>query len=323
MHSFDPHRPIHQSHSASFIATQAAFVHHAPSQLLRRQKSFVNSHSSRAFSKSFHSLPLIRSPHVRCHSPRFQPICNAQTDPTKANSGVSEKNSEHVTSDPESFRRLRKILAGLAFLGIAETSYLTANKLFSSPGAICSTQGCLEVLTGPFSAIFGIPLSLFGVLFYAIFAYLCIWPLAAVEEEEDVDSRPKIIPAVDIYASRDAVTRPLMLAVATTMMVFSAYLMGLLFLVIQSICPYCLISAGLSVAIFGITAFGGAVPKLKTALTIGGMSTAAAGTAAALMFFVSLPGHIRAQPPGEPASPPEITMRSSPDSMVSFHSEPL
>lgn len=213
------------------------------------------------------------------------------------------------------FRLIRKSAVALSFLGAAETSYLTLNKIFSSPGAICSTQGCLDVLTGPFSSFLGIPLTLFGVLAYSAFLYLSVWPLAA--DAETNDEGEVLRTAEQVYAARDAATRPLMFALSTMMLVFSGFLMWLLFYVVQSMCPYCIASAVLSVALFVLTTLvGRAVPALADALRVGAVSSVAASLAAAVMFFISLPAQIRAQPPAEPQSAPAITMRSTSDTMV-------
>lgn len=246
-----------------------------------------------------------------------------QSHPSNSRTTTEPQDDEqHKEKSPfASFKTVRKVLAALSVLGVAETTYLTFIKLFSSPGAICSTEGCLDVLTGPFSTFLGIPLTVFGMLAYASFAYLCIWPLIAEDEEvlTENESQPaKFIPANEVYAARDAATRPLMLALSTASFVFTVYLMGLLVFVIHSMCPYCVFSAILSGLIFVITAFvGRAVPKIRSALIIGSASTAAAGVAAAAMFFLSLPAQILAQPPSEPQSPPQITMRSNSDTMVS------
>ncbi|KAI0559182.1 Vitamin K epoxide reductase [Gracilaria domingensis] len=219
-----------------------------------------------------------------------------------------------------SFRDIRKILVAVSAAGMAETTYLTYNKLFSSPGAICGTQGCLDVLSGPFSTFLGIPLTVFGVLAYSIFAYLCTWPLSAEDEEthSEDDEKPRVVPADEVYAIRDAATRPLMLAVSTAMFTFSVYLMSLLVFVIRSMCPYCVFSACLSTMLFVLTAIvGKAVPEWKTALRIGAMSASFATVCAAALFFLGLPAYSQAQGSGVPQAPPEITLSSDSNSVVS------
>lgn len=239
---------------------------------------------------------------------------------------TDNKDDRSLWSNLTDFKNIRKLLFLLSTMGIAETSYLTLNKLFSSPGAICSTEGCLEVLSGPFSTFLGVPLTLFGGLAYSLFAYLCVWPLTANDEERESkdgsEATFEVIPADEIYASRDASTRPLMLGLSTILFIFSLYLMAVLYFIIQAMCPYCVFSAVLAAVIFTLTAFvGRAVPNWRVALGVGAVSTAIAGTAASVMFLVALPQQLRAQPPSEPQLPPAITMSSSSETMVSLNQQ--
>ena len=233
---------------------------------------------------------------------------SAETEPGTANSQTNE------TKPLFEFQNIRKILAAVSLVGAAETSYLTFNKIFSSPGAICATQGCLDVLSGPFSSFLGIPLTLLGAMAYGLFAYLAVWPLSADEEE---DEEGTLLTPEEVYGIRDAATRPLLLALSTALFIFSCYLMCLLFFVIQSYCPYCLFSAVVSTSLFMLTAFvGRAVPRVGDALRVGIVSTGVSSIAAALLFFVGYPQHVAAQNPGEPQEPPAITMRSTSDTLV-------
>ncbi len=180
--------------------------------------------------------------------------------------------------------------------------------------------GLPRVLSGPYSAFLGIPLSAFGMLAYSAFAYLSAWPLFASEEEYFVDlnlGTTAMRSADEVYQIRDATTRPLMLALSSAMFVFSSYLMSLLTFVIKSMCPYCVFSATLSVVLFTLTAFvGRAVRDVASAVAISGGSAATAVLLAGASFFVATPHGLRAQIPSEPQSPPAITQRSNADSMV-------
>lgn len=222
------------------------------------------------------------------------------------------------------FRSLRTLLSILSLVGCAESIYLTFNKVFSSPGTICPTQGCLDVLAGPFSTFLGVPLSAFGALAYAAFGYLCFWPSATVEEERtkvleanpNASSEQVEAAVTEAYDRRDAATRPILFALSTIQFVFSAYLTTIMKFVIRSMCPFCLVSAAISTAIFILTVFvGRAVPRLKSALTIGMSSAFVAAGASGLSLVMAWPGHLRAQPPTELQSPPAITTKSSDDSL--------
>lgn len=255
---------------------------------------------------SAHELPQLKS--------------QAQTNPQ-----LQPQPPGHETS----FRTLRVVLTVISLTGAAESLFLTLNKIFSSPGSICSTEGCLDVLTGPFSVFLGIPLSLIGTVSYLAFAYLSAWPLTATDEcpedesfeDYNVHDKDDTTPTNDdlrenAYGRRDAATRPLMLALSTAQFVFTAYLVGLLKWVIRSMCPYCLFSAFLSTSIFVLTAFvGRAVPRWRPALTISALSTTVAAIAASISLIISWPAHIAAQPPDGPQAPPTITTRSDTDAM--------
>lgn len=326
----------------SLTLSHGAFIRRSPTTSISSCNNLV----------STTRIPILRRrartfPH---HIKPYQPNCNNQehefqlqlsshSDQTTPSDTKKSESNTNANSSPDpqqtppdsiwtnltSFRNIRKLLIPISLFGFAETSYLTFNKIFSSPGAICSTEGCLDVLTGPFSSFMGIPLTLFGQLSYALFAYLAIWPLTASDEERPVDpanpeADPVVVSASEQYAVRDAATRPLMLALSTIMVSFSAYLMSLLVFVIKSMCPYCVASAVCSVTLFTLTAFvGRAVPKWKPAVGISAASTVAATAAAGLLYFVSMPAQLLAQPPSEPQAPPEITMKSNSDSLVRKH----
>lgn len=267
------------------------------------------------------------------HVPSKLPRCMA--DSTMDNKGESgqrhEDNSNLNTDEKKSrdsglapFNSVRNLLCVLALVGCAESTYLTLNKVFSSPGTICPTQGCIDVLAGPFSTFLGIPLSAFGTLSYAAFGYLCLWPLTRTENEQTkfLESNPDATleqaeaAAAEAYDRRDAATRPILFALSTIQFVFSAYLTTIMKFVIKSICPFCLISAGISTTIFVLTVFvGRAIPRIKSALTVGLSSAFVAVAASALSLVLAWPGHLRAQPPTELQSPPAITTNSSEDSL--------
>lgn len=238
----------------------------------------------------------------------------------KGSTGPASQGPESSdTNDKEPFPTLRVVLAGVSMIGAAESLYLTFNKVFSSPGAICATQGCLDVLAGPFSSFFGIPLSLFGALSYAVFAYLCIWPLTSGEEasakqEKSGISDTEVDSEEEIFKKRDAATRPLLLALSTTQFFFSVYLMLLLKFVIKSMCPYCLASATISTSLFILTAFiWRAVPSWRAAGAITAASTTFTAIIASVSLMTSWPLHILAQGTGEPQTPPAITTSSTKD----------
>lgn len=268
----------------------------------------------------------VRALNVRaCQSPDSSSANSSSVDSTTESQPPNVDDvTDDSTQDGTSFRFMRKLLVALSLTGMAETLFLTLNKVLSDPGAICGTQGCLDVLSGPFSSFLGIPLTLFGVLSYSLLAYLSAWPLSASDEirsvkstDDDTSTIQETIPAEQVYLTRDAATRPILLWLSTAQFVYSMYLLGILLFLIKSMCPYCLFSAALSTVIFVLTAFvGKAVPSPKTALGIGSTAVAVSSVFAAALFFVSWPSHILAQPPSEPQAPPAVTASSTSDSMV-------
>jgi|SRR6185369_16600031 uncharacterized membrane protein len=65
----------------------------------------------------------------------------------------------------------------VAFLGMVDALYLTVMRGVHVPCSV--TGGCNEVLTSPYSEIFGIPLSMIGLVFY--FTVFCLAVLDAFE----------------------------------------------------------------------------------------------------------------------------------------------
>ncbi|WP_035986573.1 vitamin K epoxide reductase family protein [Leptolyngbya sp. KIOST-1] len=138
----------------------------------------------------------------------------------------------------------RWMVAGIASVGALGTAFLTINKLTGGGGA-CPTEGCERVFASPYATIFGLPLTLFGFLAYATMFTLALAPLVINPDQNKV-LRQKL----------EAWTWPLMFMVASSMVVFSAYLMTLLAFEIQAFCPYCVSSALFALAMFGIVLFG-------------------------------------------------------------------
>lgn len=236
--------------------------------------------------------------------------CSSSSDAT-----VEESKREQEAELQPLSRRLRALLTVLSSAGALETGYLTFAKLFQTTGKICATQGCLDVLTGPFSAIFGIPLSLVGCAMYMAVAFLSAWPLFARAEEQFVDvdaGTTTTVSASAVYARRDYATRPLLLGATAMMLVSSAYLMGVLMLVIGDICPYCIFSAALSLILFSLTTISRAVPRATSALRIIIASSTVAASISAAHFALAAPN---ARAPDSPQEPPVVSTTSSRDAL--------
>jgi uncharacterized membrane protein len=140
-------------------------------------------------------------------------------------------------------RRSRWLLAGISALGAVETAYLTITKLVG--GDACPTEGCDRVLNSPYATIFGLPLTLFGFLGYAIMFALATAPLW-INPDQNKALRQKL----------ETSTWPLMFALATAMVAFSGYLMVIMAFEIGAFCPFCVASALFALSMFVITLLG-------------------------------------------------------------------
>jgi len=144
----------------------------------------------------------------------------------------------------------RFIIGAIAVLGILDTSYLTVTKL-ASGATVCPTSGCEKVLSSPYATVFGLPVSLFGLLAYVVMAVLALAPLL-VKPEANKDLRTNL----------EKWTWSAMFMLATAMVVFSGYLMYIMvtqFVLpfgVNGLCFYCMASALFALSFFVLTLIG-------------------------------------------------------------------
>ncbi len=147
-------------------------------------------------------------------------------------------------------RWARPIMGAIAVLGAANTAYLTINKL-TQTAAVCPTSGCERVLESPYATVFGLPLSLFGLLAYLAMAAFALGPLLINADK----NRP-------LRTSLEKTTWWLLFFGATAMTIFSGYLMYVMFSQFVSkfgaggICYYCIASAIFAVSMLVLTLIG-------------------------------------------------------------------
>jgi len=147
-------------------------------------------------------------------------------------------------------RYSRYLIGAIAVLGAINTAYITITKLLGGETA-CPTKGCEQVLSSDYAFVFGIPLSLFGLLAYISMAVLALAPLA-ISADKNKGLRTQL----------ENWSWLLMFAGSTAMVVFSAYLMYVMktqfvdHYGIASICIYCIGSATLSTTLFILTLLG-------------------------------------------------------------------
>jgi uncharacterized membrane protein len=154
-------------------------------------------------------------------------------------------------SQPWIHKWSRFIIGAIATVGFCLTTYLTVTKL-TGGAVVCSAedfaasaQGCSSVLDSPYATVFGLPLSLFGALAYLSMGSAALSPYAI-----NADKKAKFRETVEKW------TWLFLLIGATSMMVFSGYLMYILFAKLQTTCYYCIGSALFSFSLFGLTLFG-------------------------------------------------------------------
>lgn len=155
-------------------------------------------------------------------------------------------------------------------VGALEMAYLTYNKLMDTPNFCLSHANCAAVLSGPFSTIplTDIPLSLLGLLAYgAIFAM----------------SSSNITNA-EMSSRRDLGV----LVLSSSMATFSLYLMTVLHGVLHATCPYCYLSAGLSLGLAVIAWGKRIVSNRTTAVIVSTSSCAVTAMASALLFYMTV-----------------------------------
>lgn len=121
---------------------------------------------------------------------------------------------------------LLALILTLAFLGIADAGYLAQAALTDTAlnCGIDAIDGCNTVAQSEYSHLFGIPLGVYGVLFYGLLFILAAVALA----------RPARLVA------------RLMLAVSALGLLASSYFLYLQIFVIKALCIYCIASAGIA-----------------------------------------------------------------------------
>lgn len=123
------------------------------------------------------------------------------------------------------------LLLGFSFLGMADSWYLTETAA-KGEETFCvfgeEQGGCDTVAQSPYSHLFGIPLSVYGVLFYALVMVITAAALTL---------RVKTAPLALVLVGGAGV-------------VASVIFIGIQVFLIKALCAYCMVSAGISLAIF-------------------------------------------------------------------------
>jgi len=139
-------------------------------------------------------------------------------------------------------------MAVLATIGVIDTGSITLKKWGLLGALSCSSEGflgcngCEKVLSSAWGSLLGQPLSLFGFLAYGAVLLLAVAPLVLQGE------------------ARTALGQRSwwgLFLLSTAMAVFSAVLLGVMAFGIRDCCPFCILSAALSTALFVLSLIGG------------------------------------------------------------------
>ena len=127
-------------------------------------------------------------------------------------------------------KTIKLISMGLAFLGVADSIYLLVLKYTQAEVMCIGNHGCLTVNNSSYSMIYGIPVSLIGIL-----GYLCIAGTLFLENR------------LKFFKEQGAL---LVFGEALVGVIFSAYLTWIEISVLHAACPFCVGSAVIIFLIF-------------------------------------------------------------------------
>ena len=117
-------------------------------------------------------------------------------------------------------------IAGLSLAGFLDSVYLTATHYSGS--IKCTLSGCTDVLTSSYASFWGIPVALFGAIYYFI-----------------------ILLAALLYIDRQAKISILAISILPIFgFIFTLWLLYLQIFVLKALCQYCLLSALISIILF-------------------------------------------------------------------------
>ncbi|MEB3304454.1 MAG: vitamin K epoxide reductase family protein [Cyanobacteriota bacterium] len=156
---------------------------------------------------------------------------------------ASRLSSSRRRGDP-GHRWVRVVMAVLATIGLLDTGSITLHRWGVLGPLVCpgGSDGCDKVLNSAWGSLFGQPLSLFGALAYLSVLLLALLPLLLKGETR-----------VGLHQT----SWWALFLISTAMAIFSLVLMGVMVFKIKAFCAFCLLSAGLSLALMLLAIFGG------------------------------------------------------------------
>lgn len=122
-------------------------------------------------------------------------------------------------------------IAVFAVIGFADASFVTLKNLRGETVPCSILEGCDTVLQSEYSRLFGQSVALWGALYYGIIILLI---------------------AVFLVRQRKDILKSMVLLTALGS-IMSVYFIFLQFFIIKAVCLYCLVSAGSSFLLFGLS----------------------------------------------------------------------
>jgi len=132
-----------------------------------------------------------------------------------------------------SIQKLRWISIALALIGFADSIYLSWLKLTNGTAACANIGDCEAVNNSPYAEIAGIPIAILGAGAYLAMVFFLV-----------IESR------AEFWRENSSV---IVFGLSLAGVLYSAYLTYVEVAILHAICPYCVISAILLVALLGIS----------------------------------------------------------------------
>ena len=121
-------------------------------------------------------------------------------------------------------KNITVLILFLTLIGLFDASYLTWKHYVGAGPACLIFEGCDTVLTSEYAIMFGLPVSLWGMIYYAAVFFLALFSF--LEKSRQALGLAAIIVSAGFLSS--------------------IYFLYLQFFVLKAICFYCLISAGIT-----------------------------------------------------------------------------
>jgi uncharacterized membrane protein len=148
-------------------------------------------------------------------------------------------------------KNLTKILlVALSLIGMIDASYISFETLLNKTPACSPPFACTKVLDSQWAYVAGIPLSVYGLVFYLIMFVLSIVYFTDLKSNfyffKQVGEKIKLLASLGFA--------------------FSVYLVSLMAFVIKAWCLWCLISAITTTLLFGVSRLIDKAQNIKTTL---------------------------------------------------------